>query len=58
MDFIDDGELLQYAQIHDNLILTNHIGGVTFEDRKRTDELIENAVDNFINNNKFTVCFK
>lgn len=52
MDFIDDEALREYASSHDNLLLTNHIGGVTFEDRERTEECITNAVENFISDNK------
>lgn len=52
MDFIDDDALRDYASTHDNLLLTNHIGGVTFEDRERTEQQIEIAVENFISNNK------
>lgn len=51
MDFIDDEALRGYASSHDNLLLTNHIGGVTFEDRERTDKCIQDAVENFISNN-------
>ncbi len=52
VDFVDDDRLREYARENNNLILTNHIGGMTFEDRKRTDEFIHNAVENFINDNK------
>jgi D-3-phosphoglycerate dehydrogenase / 2-oxoglutarate reductase len=32
--------LLQYARTHDNLLLTPHIGGLTFESREKTDLLL------------------
>ncbi len=52
LDFIDDEELREYALIESNLLLTNHIGGVTFEDRERTEECILQAVETFISDNK------
>lgn len=51
IDFIDDEALREYALNHKNLLLTNHIGGVTYEDRARTEECIVNAVENFIKDN-------
>lgn len=52
VDFIDDPELVEYAKDHDNLILTNHIGGCTEEDMKRTEEFIERKVEEFMENQK------
>jgi D-3-phosphoglycerate dehydrogenase len=52
VDFIDDPELCKYAKTHDNLILTNHIGGVTWEDREKTEAFIINKVEEFLNNEK------
>jgi len=40
LDFIGDKDLELYAKTHDNLILTNHMGGLTWEDRKSTQEFI------------------
>lgn len=51
-DFIDDPELLEYSRYNtrgDKLILTNHQGGNTFEDRVRTEEFIINKVEEFLN---------
>ena len=52
VDFIDDPQLIQYAEApwHTKLILTNHLGGATFEDMARTEEFIENKVEEFIAN--------
>ena len=47
VDFVDDPQLLQYAKIHSNLILTPHLGGATFEDMSRTEEFIINKVLNY-----------
>lgn len=49
VDFIDDDELVWYARDHDNLILTNHQGGNTFEDMERTESFIERKVEEYIN---------
>jgi len=49
VDFVDDSELIEYAYKNDNLILTNHLGGNTFEDREKTEEFIENKVNEYIN---------
>lgn len=51
VDFIDDPQLLEYAKTHNNLLLTNHQGGNTFEDRKRTEDFIINKVTEFLNGN-------
>lgn len=48
MDFIDDLELVEYSKTHDNLVLTNHIGGCTEEDMERTEAFIINQVENYI----------
>lgn len=40
VDFLDDKELVKYAETHDNLILTNHLGGNTFEDREKTEQFM------------------
>lgn len=45
VDFTDDPELVEYAQRHDNLILTNHIGGCTYEDMERTESFIVDKVN-------------
>ena len=51
VDFVDDLELVEYSQTHDNLILTNHISGNTFEDREKTENFIINIVNNYIQDN-------
>jgi len=48
VDFIDEGELREYASELQNLILTNHLGGITREDREKTDKFIINKVDAYI----------
>ena len=45
IDFIDDPELVEYARTHDNLILTNHIGGCTHGDMERTEAFIVDKVN-------------
>ena len=50
VDFIEDFALVEYARTHDNLILTPHIGGNTFEDRKATENFIKSKVKHFLNN--------
>lgn len=52
VDFVDDEELVHYARDHDNLILTNHIGGCTEEDMERTEEFIERKVEEYMENQK------
>lgn len=49
VDFTDEGELREYASENDNLILTNHIAGVTHEDRAKTEDFINKKVDQYIN---------
>lgn len=44
LDFTDDPELVRYAETHPNLILTNHIGGFTKDDRELTDAFIAEKV--------------
>lgn len=51
IDFIDDEGLVEYARTHDNLILTNHIGGNTTEDLQKTEQFITNKVINFLQKN-------
>lgn len=48
VDFIDDRSLIEYAGARDNLILTNHIGGVTYEDHQKTEEFIINQINNYL----------
>lgn len=48
VDFIDDEGLLHYSELNPNVVLTNHIGGVTHEDRKKTSDFIEKKVDLYI----------
>jgi len=48
VDFIDDSELVMYANTHDNLILTNHQGGNTFEDQEKTERFIEDKINIFM----------
>lgn len=50
VDFTDDLELVKYAKTHDNLILTPHCGGNTFEDRERTEEFIIMKVNQHLHN--------
>ena len=49
VDFVDDPELIEYADKHTNLILTNHLGGATVEDMEATEQFIENKVREYIN---------
>jgi len=48
VDFIDDPELVEYEKTHNNLILTNHLGGNTFEDRERTEQFIIKKVESWL----------
>ena len=48
VDFIDEPELVEYSKSHDNLILTNHQGGNTFEDREKTYNFIEEKVEEYL----------
>src|SRR3990167_2659702 len=45
VDFLEDEDLVVYAATHNNLILTNHIGGCTEEDMVRTENFIINQVN-------------
>jgi len=49
VDFTDDESLVVCEAWNKNLILTNHIAGVTYEDRKKTSDFIKQKVDNYIN---------
>lgn len=51
VDFIDDKRLVEYAKEHNNLILTPHLGGCTFEDREKTYNFIKKLVENYIYEN-------
>ncbi len=48
VDFCDDKDLVEYARTHSNLVLTNHLGGCTFEDMERTKDFIKNKVEEYI----------
>lgn len=50
VDFIDDPDLVRYEKTHDNLILTNHLGGCTFEDMQRTEDFIVRKIEEFLHN--------
>lgn len=50
VDFIDN-DLVEYAKTHNNLILTPHLGGNTYEDRKLTEEFITKKVNEYLKNN-------
>jgi D-3-phosphoglycerate dehydrogenase / 2-oxoglutarate reductase len=43
--------LIEYARSHDNLILTPHIGGATFESMARTEIFIANKILQYTRNN-------
>ena len=51
VDFIDDPGLMEYAIKNNNLILTNHIGGCTFEDMERTETFITQKIEDYLKNN-------
>lgn len=51
IDFIDDPELLEYSENHNNLILTNHLGGATFEDQASTEGFIIKLIKNYLEKN-------
>ena len=53
VDFLDSPDLVEYAKTHDNLILTNHLGGCTFEDTQLTEEFIIKQVENYLKENKY-----
>lgn len=50
VDFTDDEALVEWSKTHDNLILTNHIAGATFEDMQRTENHIINQVNLYLEN--------
>ena len=52
VDFLDSPELLDYSLKNNNLILTNHISGNTFEDRIKTENFIIKMVENYLTDNK------
>lgn len=45
LDFVDDPALSMYNKRYDNLIITNHLGGNTFEDRAATDVFIQDKMN-------------
>lgn len=49
VDFIEDKKLVEYARTHNNLILTNHQGGNTYEDRQRTEDFIIKKITDYLN---------
>jgi D-3-phosphoglycerate dehydrogenase / 2-oxoglutarate reductase len=48
---LSSNPLIEYARTHDNLILTPHIGGATFESMARTEIFIANKIVQFFQNN-------
>lgn len=50
VDFIDDPDLVAYAKDHDNLILTPHLGGCTYEDMQKTRQFIADKVEKYLEN--------
>jgi D-3-phosphoglycerate dehydrogenase len=51
IDFCDDEEMVEYSKSHNNLILTNHLGGATYEDMQQTENFIIKQVTNYLNEN-------
>src|SRR3990167_5242340 len=51
IDFIDEPELVKFAETNNNLILTPHCGGNTYEDREKTEKFIINQVEKYIQEN-------
>jgi D-3-phosphoglycerate dehydrogenase len=49
VDFIEDEDLVAWAETHKNLILTNHQGGNTQEDREATEKFIINKINEYLN---------
>lgn len=52
--FIESGEpnpLIEYARHHDNLIITPHIGGATFESVEKADLFIAEKINNYLRSN-------
>ena len=50
-NFINSRQLLEYSKTHNNLILTNHQGGNTFEDMEQTENFITRQVELFLQDN-------
>lgn len=50
VDFIDEPELLEYSKCNNNLLLTNHIGGMTHQDTQATEDFIIKQVENHLHN--------
>lgn len=48
VDFTDDSELVKYIKFSQNLILTNHLGGCTFEDMELTENFIIKKVNEYL----------
>lgn len=48
VDFLDSSDLLEYNLGNNNLILTNHIAGATWEDMEATEEYIIKQVNNYL----------
>jgi D-3-phosphoglycerate dehydrogenase len=44
-------ELLNYAATHDNLLITPHIGGATYESMAKTEVFMAHKLKNFLHNN-------
>ncbi|MFA6159996.1 MAG: NAD(P)-dependent oxidoreductase [Parcubacteria group bacterium] len=51
-DKFENNELIEYAKMNDNVIITPHVGGVTFESREATDIFIANKVKKELNKSK------
>ena len=43
--------LIEYAKTHDNLILTPHVGGATYESMYKTEIFMANKLSNWIKSN-------
>ena len=48
IDFTDDDEILEHSKTSDNLILTNHIGGRTYEDSEAVESFIIKQIENYV----------
>lgn len=48
IDFVDDPELIEYSRHNNNLILTPHQGGCTFEDMQATEDFILKQINNYM----------
>ena len=53
-NWLKSSELGQFSINHNNLIITPHIGGVTFESVKKTNEFIINKIKKYVQNNLIT----